>query len=221
MQTIANNIANSSTTGYREEGLIFAEHVMSVDHGPSVSMSTANVRQTSFNQGVLNQTGGDLDLAIDGDGFFLIETPNGERLTRAGNFALSAEGDLVTFDGHRVLDAGGAPVFIPPDAARVGISQDGTISANGRLLGQLGLVMPADPLFLIREGGVMFRSDAGTDPVLAPSIRQGFLENSNVNPIGQMARMIEVQRAYEMGQSFVEAENERIREALRAFTSRS
>ena len=220
MQTIANNIANSSTTGYRQEGLIFAEHVMGVDHGPSISMSTANVRNTSYAQGTFSQTGGTLDLAIQGDGFFLIETPDGERLTRNGSFALSAEGDLVTNDGFRVLDAGGAPVFIPPTGDDVGISGDGTISAGGQLIGQIGLVAPVDINGMIREGGVMFRSEAGVEPVENPMIRQGFLESANVDPIGQMARMIEVQRAYEMGQSFIEAENERIRDALRVFVSK-
>lgn len=220
MRTIANNIANSSTTGYRQEGLIFAEHIVGVDNGPSLSMATAKVRNTSYAQGTLSQTGSPLDLAIEGEGFFLVETPDGERLTRNGSFALSAEGDLVTHDGNRVLDAGGAPVFIPPDGGELGISGDGTISSDGRLVAQIGLVMPADATGMIREGGVMFRSEAGTEPVLAPMVRQGFLENANVDPIGQIARMIEVQRAYEMGQSFIEAENERIRTALQAFVAK-
>lgn len=218
MQTVANNIANSVTTGYRQEGLIFAEHVRRVDNGPSVSMATATVRNTSLAQGTLTQTGSPFDLAIEGDGFFVVETPDGERLTRAGSFALSAEGDLVTADGFRVLDAGGAPVFIPPDAGEIGISADGTISANGRLLGQVGLATPADPLGLVREDGVMFRAEGGTEPVLDGRVLQGFLESANVDPIGQFARMIEVQRAYELGQSFLDAENERIREALKALT---
>lgn len=220
MRTIANNIANSSTTGYRQEGLIFAEHIVGVDNGPSLSMATANVRNTSYAQGTLSQTGSPLDLAIQGDGFFLIETPDGERLTRNGSFALSAEGDLVTNDGYRVLDSGGAPVFIPPDGGDLGISGDGTISSDDRLIGQIGLVMPTNMTAVIREGGVMFRSEAGIEPVLDPMIRQGFLESANVDPIGQMARMIEVQRAYEMGQSFIEAENERIRNALRVFVAK-
>src|SRR6056297_102310 len=173
MQTVANNIANAVTTGYRQEGLVFSEHVTRVKDGPSVSMATANVRATSFAQGTLTQTGGALDLAIEGEGFFLIETPNGERLTRAGNFTLSAEGDLVTLDGHRVLDAGGAPVFVPPDTGAPGISSDGTISANGQLIGQIGLVRPIDPLDMIREGGVMFRTEGETEPVLEGRMLQG------------------------------------------------
>src|SRR6056297_1694665 len=208
MQVVANNIANSATTGYRQEGLIFSEYVKRVQDGPSLSMATANVRNTSMMQGGLAQTGGRLDFAIEGDGFFLIETPAGQRLTRAGSFALSAEGDLVTQDGFRVLDAGGAPVFVPPDATDLNVAADGTMSANGRPLTQIGLVEPADPLDMIREDGVMFRTESQIEPALNGKLRQGFLEGANVDPIGQITRMIEVQRAYEMGQSFLDAENE-------------
>ena len=220
MRVIANNIANSATTGYREEGLIFSEFIAPTGEGPSLSMARANVRNTSMAQGPMTMTGGPLDLAIEGDGFFLIETPAGERLSRAGSFALSAEGDLVTHDGFRVLDAGGAPVFIPPDASDLGIAADGTISAGGRPLGQIGLVRAIDPLGLIREDGVMFRAEGGFEPVEDARVLQGFLENANVNPIGQIARMIEVQRAYEMGQKFLDNENQRLRDAIDVFVRR-
>lgn len=218
MRVVANNIANAATTGYRQEGLIFAEHVKRTEGGPSLSMATADVRNTSMMQGALTQTGGPLDLAIEGNGFFLIETPAGERLTRAGSFSLSAEGDLVTNGGFRVLDAGGAPVFVPPNATDFSVSADGTISAGGRPLAQIGLVQPVDAIGLIREDGVMFRSESGTEPVPEARILQGFLEAANVDPIGQIARMIEVQRAYEMGQSFLDSENQRIRDAIKTFT---
>ncbi len=218
MQVIANNIANSATTGFRQEGLIFSEFVQGTENGPSISMASASARNTSMIQGALTKTGGSLDMAIEGSGFFLIETPQGQRLTRAGNFALSAEGDLVTNDGFRVLDAGGAPVFVPPDANALGISPDGTISDGGRPLAQIGLVQPADPIDLIREDGVMFRTEGEILPVENGRILQGFLEGANVDPVSQIARMIEVQRAYEMGQSFLDAENERIISALDTFT---
>jgi flagellar basal-body rod protein FlgF len=168
-------------------------------------------------QGALTQTAGTLDFAIEGDGFFLIETPAGERLSRAGSFALSAEGDLVTADGFRVLDAGGAPVFVPPDAADIGVSPDGTVSSAGKPLAQIGLVQPLDPAGLEREDGVMFRADAGHEPAIDGRILQGFLEGANVDPVGQVARMIEIQRAYEMGQSFLDAEDKRMRGAIQTF----
>lgn len=218
MQVVANNIANASTTGYRQEGVIFSEYVQAVEDGPSLSMANGNVRNTSFTQGVLTQTGGQFDFAIEGDAFFLVETPQGERLTRAGSFTPNAEGDLVTNDGYRVLDAGGAPVFIPPDASDLSVAGDGTISAGGTPLGQLGLVVPTDPTEMTRQSGILFDAGAGFEPAENGRVVQGFLEGSNVNSVLQVARMIEVQRAYEMGQSFAEAEDERIRTAIKALT---
>lgn len=218
MQVVANNIANANTTGYRQEGVIFSEYVQAVEEGPSLSMANGNVRNTSYAQGVLTQTGGQFDFAIEGDAFFLIETPQGERLTRAGSFTPNAEGDLVTNDGYRVLDAGGAPVFIPPDASDLSVASDGTISAGGTPLGQLGLVVPVDPTEMTRQSGILFDAPSGVEPAENGRVVQGFLEGSNVNSVLQIARMIEVQRAYEMGQSFAEAEDERIRTAIKALT---
>lgn len=215
MQIVANNIANAATTGFRAEALIFSEYVKSVDHGASLSMGQGNVRSTSFEQGVLTQTGSPFDLAIEGDGYFLIETPRGERLTRAGAFLANAEGDLVTYDGFRVLDAGGAPVFIPPNVD-LAIAADGTLSAEGNPIAQVGLVRPIDPATMIREDGVMFAAEGGFEPAETAKVLQGFVENSNVNAVWQLARMIEVQRAYELGQSFLEAEDERVRAALKS-----
>jgi flagellar basal-body rod protein FlgF len=181
-------------------------------------MALGNTRQTLTLQGAMSQTNGNFDFAIEGDGFFLVETPNGERLTRAGNFSRSAEGELVTSQGHRVLGVGGAPLFIPPDAGTVDLGRDGSLSASGRLIGQIGLVQPADPTDLTRETGLLFRTEAGVEPVLDGKLVQGFLESANVNPILQFARMVEVQRAYELGQSFLDAENERLRTTLDGLT---
>ncbi len=214
MRIVANNIANAATTGFRQEGVVFSEYIRTAPDQPSLSMSRAQVRNTSMEQGALTQTGGRLDLAIEGEGFFLIQTPAGQRLTRAGSFATSANGDLVTPEGHPVLDAGSAPVFVPA-GADVAIAGDGTISADGQPLGQVGLYLPADPLQLKREDGVRFDSPAGVLPAEDARLLQGFLEGSNVNPVLQIARMIEVQRAYEMGQSFLETEDQRIRNAVK------
>ena len=216
MRVIANNIANANTTGFRQEGVLFSEFVRRADGGASVAMAAARVRNTSFEQGTLEQTGGSLDFAIEGDGFFMVETPQGQRLTRAGAFTASAEGLLVTPDGHPVLDAGGAPLFLPPDGA-LAAARDGTLSGAGRPIGQIGIVQPLDRGAMTREGGALFRADAGIEPVADPRVLQGFVEASNVDPILQVARMVEVQRAYELGQSFLEREDQRIRAALKAF----
>ncbi|MCL4675581.1 MAG: flagellar hook-basal body complex protein [Pararhodobacter sp.] len=219
MQVLANNIANLSTTGFRREGVLFSEYVRQLDRGePPLSMAAANARQTYLTQGALTMTGGQLDLAIEGDGFFLIETPDGERLTRAGHFATNAAGEMVTPDGHRLLDIGGAPVFVPADAGQISIARDGTVSADGQPLGQIGLVRPEDPAELSRASGVLHMTTGPLVPVTDAALLQGFLEESNVNPISEMARMIEVQRAYESGQKFLDREDERIRNVVQTLS---
>lgn len=217
LQVIANNIANASTTGFKAEGVTFSEHISRLGpDDPSLSMAVARVRSTDFAQGSLAKTGGTFDLAIEGDGFFLVQSPDGERLTRAGTFTPNANGDLVTMDGYPVLDAGGAPVFVPQGLGPIGIAADGTISAQGRPIGQVGIVIPTDPNGLTREGSQLFVAADGFEPAQSASVLQGFVENANVNPIEQISRMIQVQRAYEMGQSFLEKEDQRIRGMIRA-----
>lgn len=219
MDTVANNIANMSTTGYRRESVVFAEFIRDTGPAePSLSMGLAHARASDLTQGALTRTNGTFDLAIEGPGFFLVETPGGERLTRAGAFTPNEVGDIVTPDGHRLLDEGGAPVFVPPDTASVSVAADGTLSADGQPLGRIGLYLPADPVDMARVEGVAFAAPAGVEPIEGRML-QGFIEESNVNPVTEIARMIEVQRAYELGQGFLDKEDERIRSALRTLTS--
>jgi flagellar basal-body rod protein FlgF len=211
MEVLAHNIANISTTGFRREGVVFSEYVNRLEGEPSLSMATASARNVDLTQAGLSQTGGIFDFAIQGDGFFLIETPQGERLTRSGAFTPSAEGELVTPDGYRLLDAGGAPVVVPPDARAVGLGRDGTLSADGVAVARVGLWQPSDPLTLTHVAGTMFAASSGVEPADAGEMMQGMLEDSNVQPVVEVARMIAVQRAYEMGQTFLDREDARIR----------
>ncbi|RUS59754.1 flagellar hook-basal body complex protein [Pseudorhodobacter sp. E13] len=215
MQVVAHNIANISTTGFRREGVVFSEYIKRMEGAPSLSMANGNGRHIDLRQAGLSQTGGTFDLAIQGDGFFLVETAQGQALTRAGSFTPNGEGELVNPDGHRLLDLGGAPIFVPPDAGTVAISTDGTLSANGQPLAQIGLWQPTDPLKLSHQGGTVFASD-GVEPLEGGTILQGFVEESNVNPISEIARMIAVQRAYELGQGFLDKEDERMRSVIQA-----
>lgn len=215
MGVVANNIANASTTGFRREGVIFSEYVAALDQDPSLSMAHASGRHVDLSQSTLSQTGGQFDFAIQGEGFFLIETPQGQRLTRAGTFTPSAEGELVTPDGYRLLDAGGAPIFVPPDAKGVAMASDGTLSTGGQPIAQVGLWQPADPLSLRHQAGTMFSADA-VEPAEGATVLQGMLEDSNVEPVSEIARMITVQRAYELGQKFLDSEDERVRGVIQA-----
>ena len=211
MQVVANNIANLSTNGFRREGVVFAEHVVRMDRGDSLSMAHATGREIDLSQGGLTQTGGAFDLAIQGEGFFLIQTQDGQRLTRAGSYTPNENGELVNMDGNRLLDAGGAPVFVPPGAGPVGMGSDGTLSAGGQPIGRIGLWQPVDPKDLQHRAGTMFAADGGIEPADGASVMQGYLEDSNVNPVSEIARMITVQRAYEAGQAFLDREDARVR----------
>lgn len=215
MGVVANNIANASTTGFRREGVVFSEYVAALDQDPSLSMAHASGRHVDLTQSTLAQTGGQFDFAIQGGGFFLVETPQGQRLTRAGSFTPNDAGELVTPDGYRLLDAGGAPIFIPPEAKGVGLSADGTLSANGQPIAQIGLWQPSDPLALRHLSGTLFDGGA-VEPAEGATVLQGMLEDSNVEPVSEIARMIEVQRAYELGQKFLDAEDERVRGVIQA-----
>lgn len=220
MQTVANNIANVSTTGFRREGVIFAEEVRALPlEGGAVAMTSARARFTDEAQGALEQTNGTLDLAIEGEGFFTVMTPRGPRLTRAGAFGRDADGQVVTPEGHALLDEGGGAIAIPFEAKAIGVGADGTISVDGEPLARVGVVTVEDQTRLFRESGTLFRSDGPTVPAETASVLSGFLEGSNVNPILEIARMIEVQRAYEYGQKLLDQEDARIRLVVRTLGS--
>lgn len=214
MEIIAHNMANAATTGFRQQGIVFSEYIEAVGQGDSLSMAAARVKSTSMSQGILTQTGNPLDLAIEGNGFFQLETQNGIRLTRAGAFNVNSVGDIVTAEGHRVLDIGGAPINVPPGEADVTVAADGTVSLGDQLLGQLGVVESEAGADLKREAGVLFQTDAALIPAANGLVLQGHLEGSNVDAISQLTRLIEVQRAYEMGQKLLDMGDERYKSAL-------
>lgn len=202
----AHNLANVSTTGYKAETAAFRVAPVT---GPGLATRAYAVDSTTgtdFTPGALQATGRELDVAIDGDGFFAVEARDGvEAYTRSGSFDLSPEGELTTRSGQPVLGEGG-PISVPPNA-NITIGRDGTVSAtiagqssaNVSVLGKLKLVNPppgtlaksVDGLFRPRTGGAL---DA--DP--AVNVAAGKLESSNVNPVSAMVDMINLARAFEM-----------------------
>lgn len=215
LDMIANNVANIDTAGFRREGVAFSEFVVAANGGESVSMADLNVRYASELPGPQTVTGGRFDVAIEGDGFFVLDTEEGPVLTRAGAFQISQDGILVTPAGEPVLDNGLAQIAIPLNSKDILIGQDGTISANGEPIGQIGL-MTAPREIVSRFGDTAFKvEDDAFEPVANPKMRQGALEESNVDPVLEIARMIEVTRAYDMAQTLIEDENDRIENAVR------
>lgn len=218
--SVANNVANMGTTGFKAEHGVFSEYVRNIDAGvaspdgaTSLSMGRLGAHTTDLTDGSLKSTGGELDMALSGEGFFQVRTPNGERLTRAGHFMLNADRILVNPQGHAVLNTGGGEIAIPQEAASILVGRDGTISSDGVELGRVG-VFTADTVTLRREGNNLWTAE-NIQNVEIPNIASGFLEDSNVNPVLEMARMIEVQRFYDAGQALLDLEDDRIRSVAR------
>jgi flagellar basal-body rod protein FlgF len=208
MDVIANNIANSDTVGFKVESLLLREDVQQPTLKPS--SGTAAPEKISFvhdagvaidyTQGSLKQTGGTYDLGLRGEGFFEVQTANGNRLTRDGRFTLNAQSQLVDMSGNPVLSSGGQAIRIDPTKTAPSIAHDGTISQDGVVAGKVGVFKVADRSQLGKsEGGLFDPTASGQTPTADPttSVQQGMIENSNVDAIQQMTRMIAVSRAYE------------------------
>ena len=210
LDVIANNVANVNTAGYKADSSLFEEYLSSGAHednfvGSDRRVSFVQDRGTfrDFSQGAAEQTKNPLDVAIDGSAFLVVQTPGGERYTRDGGMQLNNVGQLVTATGDPVLGTGGPIVFQPTDHD-INVTPDGTITVvegNGRtdsIRGKLRLVSFPDAQKLLKEGANLYSAGegGGPQPDTKSTIRQGFIEKSNVNAVAEMSRMIEVSRAY-------------------------
>ncbi len=224
MDVIANNLANLNTTGFKADDVIFQEYLM--PKAKEENFQAGKDRRISFvwdratwnnmSQGDLNPTGNPLDVAIGGKGFFSVQTPNGERLTRNGAFQIDAQYRLVNNQGQPVLGESGPIVFEPTDT-NITIAPDGTISSQGGLRGRLRISDVANPKDLKKEGDNLFSLEQGVaaQRVQFPSVRQGFVERSNVQSVTQISRMIEVTRAYASLASMMDRHDQMRRDTLR------
>jgi flagellar basal-body rod protein FlgF len=202
MEIVANNVANMSTSGFKRENPLFEQVLAQIENGgrnDGALTEVAFVRDwgvlRDLSAGPMQQTGGALDLAIDGSAYFVVQTPRGERFTRDGQFKLDDAGRVVTMDGDQVMGEGGALV-LPANAKDVKIAPDGAVSAQGNQFGRIRLAAFENERGLRKEGGNLLQTD---QPVLPPArarVQQGFLERSNVQGVTEMTRMIEISRAY-------------------------
>ena len=202
LDTIAANIANSSSAGFRGEQNIFGTVLASAGHHRLSSMNQVtnsygilSGTQLDQTQGMLTRTGNDLDVAIQGSAFFKVQTTGGVAYTRNGAFLVSPTGQLTTANGDAVLGESG-PINVPP--GKVAISADGTISVDGTLSGRLKLVNFAPETKLASHGAGYYVAPASAElPATAASIQQGALEGSNVSPVEGMVQLISAQRSAE------------------------
>lgn len=240
LDVIANNLANMGTTGFKRDGLAFKELIppftetaklsASLDPKPTafqpdpkVSYVGVTELYTDASNGTLRQTGNALDLSLDGEGFFVVDTPNGQRYTRNGNFKLRGDGTLSTHEGFKVLGKDGEPIKIDTQGGQIAInSSGGIVVGNGSQAtpqGDLQVVNFLDMTKLAKEGNGLYRiadPSVKKQSVQDVSVQQGFLETSNVNPIEEMTNMIVTMRAFEAYQKIIQSIDEADEQAVNA-----
>lgn len=223
MDVVANNIANMNTTGFKGEKMMFVEHLVRSKGGENYfggkihfSRDVATVRDLT--EGPVTQTGNPFDLALGSEGYFVVQTPEGNRYTRNGRFQLDQNNQLVTQNGSPVLSQGGQPFTFGPLDRDISISRDGTVSTPTGALGKVGVVRFEKEYDLRQVGGSMFNTDQDPQPVNQPGVIQGALESSNIQPVIEMTRMIEIQRSYESLSRFIDREDDRLKNMIREYT---
>ena len=216
MNVVAHNIANMNTTGFKGEKMLFIQHLVKSRGGERIIgdklafvRDIATVRDVS--EGPLEKTGNSLDLAVRGDGYFVVETEAGERYTRSGRFHLDEDGQMVNDQGHPVLSSGGQPFFFSTEDNNIAISRDGTVATENGELGRIRVVTFENEQRLRVAAGGLYETDDQPDDVDSPDVVQGMLEGSNVEPIIELTRMIEVSRSYDAAKKFIDKEDERMR----------
>lgn len=214
MDVITNNLANASSTGYKGDiasfdlSLAAFKPLMKIqlvsqflNNSPVLSIKY----NTDFSAGSLQKTDNPLDIALEGSGFFVVQTPNGIRYTRNGNFSLDSQGQLVTSNGFPVLGNKGGPIILQGE--KIEINKLGEVFVDGRFVDTLRIADFSQLNFLKKEGNGLFKVEDPTvqeSPATKVQVRQGFLENSNVSPVALMAELIETMRGYETYQKVIQ-----------------
>ncbi|GAB3125309.1 flagellar basal-body rod protein FlgF [Novispirillum itersonii] len=229
MDTIANNLANMNTTGYRGQDMMFTDYLVRTPNTDSAFRDQVRFVQdmgqvNDLTPGPQKTTGNSMDVALqDADTFFAVEAFGGEKYTRAGGFTLDDQGKLVTRDGAPVLSENGTPIFIAPNESQFTVSETGTVSTENGAIAKLKVVRFDNPQALRRVGSSLWEAntDQTAQPAATARVAQGFLESSNVNGVVEMTRMIDVQRSYQQTQNILDREDERIRKTIDIWTRRS
>jgi flagellar basal-body rod protein FlgF len=217
IDTIANNIANTSTAGYRAEEVKF-ETLLSRTPADPVAFASIGDTYISRRSGEFVKTDNPLDIAVQGDAWIAINTPAGQVYTRDGRMRMTEAGQLQTLNGHPILDVGGAPIQLDPAGGAPQIARDGMITQNNRQVSAIGLftIDPAAKLHRYENSGVV--PDKAAAPALDFSktgISQGFVERANINPVMEMTRLIGVSRAFDAVTSALSESENTLRDAVK------
>jgi flagellar basal-body rod protein FlgF len=221
LETIAHNVANASTAGFRAEEPRFEAMLSRVSADP-VAYAATGPTFLSRRSGEFVKTDNLFDVAVEGDAWLAIQTPAGQVYTRDGRLRMSSTGELQTLTGYAVLDAGGAAMLLDPNAGPPRIARDGTVIQANRQIGALGLFSIGSNANLTRYENSGVIPDVPATPVVDFSragVQQGFVENANVNPVMEMTRLIMVTRAFEMVTASLAASEASLQEAIKSLGS--
>ena len=218
LEAIAQNVANLNTAGYRAEAIKF-ESILSKTLGQDpVAYASAGDTYISRETGAVTRTENPLDVAVEGDAWLAMQSPDGVVYSRDGRMKILETGELVTLNNHPVLDAGGAPILLDPVGGLPQIARDGMITQDGVEVGAIGLFAIDSQARLSRYDNSGVVPDRPAEPVLdftATGVVQGFVEGANVNPVLELTKLIMVQRSFESASTAVEQTDQAVREAIR------
>ena len=212
MDVTANNLANVSTSGFKADALVLEEvedTSASADAAPQDIVFVRDIGlMRDMSQGPIAMTGNPFDVAIEGEGFFVVEGPSGPLYTRDGAFSLTGEGRLVTSDGRAVLNSGGAPIVFDPQGESPVIGRDGAIRVAGVEAGRIGVARFAAPGALLKVGDNLWSAQDQAAAPFEGIVVQGAIEGSNVRPVIELTRLIEISRAYQSAAKIVSGADE-------------
>jgi flagellar basal-body rod protein FlgF len=220
MDLIANNLANITTPAFKAESMLFVEQMQPTYRHERLSFVQDLAAYRDVSEGPLTPTNNPLDVAISGSGYFVVDTPEGQRYTRHGAFRLDGDGQIVTGRGDRVLDDRGSPLQVPPETTTIDIAADGTISADRDQIGRIAVVQVANEQALRKvEAGLYAAVAEQPVPVEEVAVLQGMLEQSNVQGVVEITRLIDTARTYQLAAKLADQEHERQRRAIQALIS--
>ena len=225
MDAVSNNMANMNTAGFKQDDTLFSSYLVQTADAQGIGSAPLYFTEDfgtfqNFAEGAFEETGNVFDVAIQGDGFFCVETPAGEMYTRKGQFSLSSEGALITNDGALVLSENNEPIFFAPSEKEITITESGDVMTENGTIARLKVAHFADNQKLLKVAGTMFENVAGNDMTIGTDnmrFAQGAIEKSNVNPLNETTKSIKVQRSYEYVQQMIDNEHDRLSNTISTY----
>ena len=221
IEVTSNNIANMSTPGFKSKQVLFLDYITQPKNNAPINQSYDYATYRDLSMGNLSQTYNPLDVAIDGKGYFVVQTPEGDtRYTRAGSFSLNDQSQIVDQSGNLVIGDSGSPLVVQSNAKKVTIGSDGKIASEQGDIGKFKVVNFDNEQQLKNIGNNLYDPNGQSEQAVdTPHIEQGVLEGSNVNPLSEMNKMISLMRMFQATQNMLQDDHNRITSAIDKLTT--